>query len=73
MKYLGLIIDYRGHRLWISDHPGSGEIHIHALPDEPPPEVVRELEHIISYLLEDAMTIYELTSILSIIGIISSG
>jgi len=53
MKYFGLIIDYRGHRLWISDHPSSGEIHIHALPDEPPPEVVRELEQIISFLVED--------------------
>jgi hypothetical protein len=49
-----LVVDYKGHRLWISDHPGSGEIHIHDLPDEkPPPEVVRELERIISFLLED--------------------
>jgi len=40
--------------LWISDYPGSGEIHLHALPDEEPPEeVVRGLEQIVSFLLED--------------------
>jgi len=49
-----LVVDYRGYRLWISDSPGSGEIHIHALPgEEPPPEIVRELERIISFLLEN--------------------
>ena len=48
------MVDYKGHRLWISDHPGSGEIHIHALPDDKPSaEVVRELEQIIPFLLED--------------------
>ena len=49
-----LVVDYKGYKLWISDCPGRGEIHIHALPDaKPPPEVARELEQIISFLLED--------------------
>jgi len=49
-----LIVEYKGHRFWISDRAGEGVIHLHCPPDRIPPKgVIEELRQIIIFLLEN--------------------